>query len=381
MTETITINQSRLNYLLKLFDYSSGKLLAELNADRSKKLTQSDVFADDIKLSVLKKIDKYFKQGLNFYTNPQAISAGDDSSVLFRKQSFNADLTLGDRQTVNKIEREVLNLTALSKLAGVSWPTRKLDSVEINQSPQQVAAEMRQILYPSEQFDKDRDFLKALINRLGECNIVVLEFVEARNLKNKASIDGFFLRPNIISIKRQQKSFKREIFTLAHELGHYLLDSESLDQLFRDTDKNNPQTEERWCNTFAFHFLVAHESRNELEKMDIANLSIEQVQNISQQNHISRLALFSHLSMEKKIGWPEYDRLRKDLNNQYEEIQKKEKNRRQLQPQGSGGSQPQPIRSELEKNIFRDAFLSDSIGEYAVLKRFNTKDIDKFVYG
>ena len=381
MTKTVAINQSRLNYLLKLFDYSSGRLLAELNSERKRKFTESDVFADVIKLSVLKKIDAYFKQGLNFYTNPEAISADDDSSVLFRKQSFNADLTLGDRQTVNKIEREVLNLTVLSKLAGVSWPTRKLDSVEINQSAQQVAGKMRQILYPSEKFGKDRGFLKALINRLGEYNIVVLEFVEAHNLKNKASIDGFFLRPNIISIKRQQKSFKREIFTLAHELGHYLLDIEKLDRLFFDPVEDGRQQEERWCNTFAFHFLVAQESRNKLEQMDIANLSIEQVQNISQQNHISRLALFSHLSMEKKISWGKYQQLRQDLGDQYNIIQKENIELRRLQTKVPGGSQPQPIRSELEKDIFRHAFLSDSINEYEVLKRFNTKDIDKFVYG
>ena len=61
-------------------------------------------------------------------------------------------------------------------------------------------------------------------------NIMVFEFIETWNKKEKANIDGFYLKPNLIVLKRHQ-SFSREIFTLAHELGHYLLDEEEIEEI------------------------------------------------------------------------------------------------------------------------------------------------------
>ncbi|MFX4971243.1 ImmA/IrrE family metallo-endopeptidase, partial [Acinetobacter baumannii] len=65
--------------------------------------------------------------------------------------------------------------------------------------------------------------MKNFISKFAENNILVFEFIETHNKKEKANINGFYLTPNVIVLKRNQKSFSREIFTLAHELGHYLL--------------------------------------------------------------------------------------------------------------------------------------------------------------
>jgi radical SAM superfamily enzyme YgiQ (UPF0313 family) len=43
--------------------------------------------------------------------------------------------------------------------------------------------------------------------------------IETWNKKEKANIDGIYLSPNVIVLKRQ-KSYRRETFTLIHELGH-----------------------------------------------------------------------------------------------------------------------------------------------------------------
>ena len=124
----------------------------------------------------------------------------------------------------------------------------------VREKPEKVAQKVREKFYPKEKCNSDRDFLKALINKLGEQNIIVFEFVENWNLKHKSSIDGFFIAPNIISIKRQQDSLKREIFTLVHELGHYLLNQEELDQPV--VGQHSESKNETWCNSFAFDFLV-----------------------------------------------------------------------------------------------------------------------------
>ena len=52
--------------------------------------------------------------------------------------------------------------------------------------------------------------------------LFVFEYIETWNKKEKTNIDGFYLKPNVIVLKHH-KHYKREIFTLAHELGHCLL--------------------------------------------------------------------------------------------------------------------------------------------------------------
>ena len=111
---------------------------------------------------------------------------------------------------------------------------------------------LRGILLPA--FTKEkREYLKGFINKLGEYNVLVLEFVDTFNKKEKANIDGFYISPNAIVLKRNQEAFSREIFTLCHELGHYLLDKEDVDEL--DFSKfveqfSNPSDIEEWCNGF-----------------------------------------------------------------------------------------------------------------------------------
>lgn len=102
-----------------------------------------------------------------------------------------------------------------------------------------------------------KEFLRALISKFAEKNILVFEFVETWNKKEKANIDGFYLAPNVIVLKRHQSSFRREIFTLIHELGHYLLNEEEIEELDISNFANNKLSDiERWCNDFAYYFLV-----------------------------------------------------------------------------------------------------------------------------
>ena len=73
-----------------------------------------------------------------------------------------------------------------------------------------MAKEIRKILYPD--FNRNmKIFLKSIISKLAENNILVFEFVETWNKKETANIDGFFINPNLIVIKRYQRAFRREI--------------------------------------------------------------------------------------------------------------------------------------------------------------------------
>lgn len=94
---------------------------------------------------------------------------------------------------------------------------------------------------------------------------------------------GFFIKPNFIVLKKQN-SRKREIFTLAHELGHYLLNNENIDE---NTFVQNPNNEESWCNQFAFALLLG-ESLSEIQNINTSEISLtnQTIQELSEKRHI-----------------------------------------------------------------------------------------------
>ena len=391
-TELIAVNQQRIDYLIKLFGFTSRTLLDHLNQERKQKIEPHDLFAADIKLARLRDLDKIFGQGLAFYTDPAPIATDKQNSIFFRKQKFNTELNLADRQKVCEMESELSNLSALAFLSEYQL-SRKLPVFTLADSPADVALVMRERLYPKRQLKDDKKFLERLIDRLSEQDILVLEFVEAHNKKEKTSIDGMFLAPHGIVLKRQRGSYKREIFTLAHELGHYLLNIEELDKI--ELEQFNPgsasptiDTIERWCNDFAFAFLLDSETFNLLRSCarSIVNEGIaqEQLVEIGKDHHISRSALLTGLLRCQDISCQEYSWLQNQLKEHYQRIDQQSKLRRQLEQETGKKPQarsPSPIRSTLDKDIFRYAYLSGAASEYELLQRFKVRNFDAFVYG
>ena len=390
--ELIAVNQQRIDYLIKLFGFTSSTLLAYLNQGRKQKIKLDDISAPELKLVRLRDLDKIFDQGLAFYTDPTPITTDKQNSIFFRKQKFNTELNLADRQQVCKMESELSNLSALAFLSEYQL-SRKLPVFTLDDAPATIAKVMREQLYPKRQLKDDKKFLERLIDRLSEHDILVLEFIEAHNKKEKTSIDGMFLAPRGIVLKRQRGSYKREIFTLAHELGHYLLNIEELDKI--ELEQFNPGATlltidkiERWCNDFAFAFLLHSETFNLLRSCarSIVNEGIaqEQLVEIGKNNHISRSALLTGLLRCKDISWQEYSWLQNQLKEHYQRIDQEAKLRRQLEQESGKKPQarpPSPIRSTLDKDIFRYAYLSGAASEYELLQRFKVKNFDAFVYG
>lgn len=371
-------NISRLEHLLKLYRLSVQDFLVEISENLKHPLTKTDIFSERIKVSHLKRIDKLFEKGLYYYLDPKPPITSDDASVFFRKPNFGKkELNLAAIKIVNQFEEIKLSLSAISKLSDLKFE-RLFPKYSVEHNPKEVAAIVREKLYP--EFEKEpRNFLKSLISRFAEHNIMVLEFIETWNKKEKANIDGFFLKPNMIVLKRYQY-FNREIFTLAHELGHYLLEKEEAEiagNLF--IDYRDLTKAERWCNDFAFYFLVGDEffKMDKIAKVNLRDDEIlSEIKEISEKTHLSRLSIYTRLLYDKKISSEDYRLAKANIDKLFKERKEKEERKRQREKDEGikqRGSTPKAIKSPLFVATIQAAYYEGVLNEYEVCKKLKIK--------
>jgi len=383
MSELVRINPERIRYMLNLFKYTEEKFLQLVNKEcpRVNALTRGQVFAPTVKLSHLKSVDKVLKRGLSFYTNPANIEIANSTSIFFRKQSFNAKLNLADRQIVDSKERDIIFLDALRSLSNFRPLARQLPVYSVNDNPYQAGGNIRRQLKLEERVLQDLNKSKVLSNFIGalsDVNILVLEFIEAGNKREKTSLDGFSISPQNIVIKKHTLFRNREILTLAHELGHLLLNEEEVDDLNYTDEFSNPAVE-NWCYNFAMALLVSERDLEMLHNIDASNLKVddEVISGINERNPISRVALFTHLHQIGNMPTGLYEPIKAILDKESEAHDKKirterAEERKRLKAEGKdpGGPPARPIYSPLEKDIFRTAYFEGVIEEYDVLSRF-----------
>ena len=380
-------NIQRLKYLLSLLKMSVEELLPIISIGLKTPITKEQVLAPNIELGHLKRIDKVFNKGIHYYLDPKSPDVSKDASIFFRKNKFDIDLNLGARKIVNHFEEFKISLSAIAELSDIKFE-RQLPVFKITHNPKNVANEIRTLINPIF-IANSKDYLKELINKFAEKNILVFEFVETWNKKDKANIDGFFLKPNVIVLKRHQISFKREIFTLAHELGHYLLDEEEIDKIeYDDLVNKNLSKIENWCNDFAYYFLSG-EFATVIEAIDNSNAqndyNIDLVKSISENTHLSRIAIFTKLLLLNKISPANYKKVRSEFEDEFRIAQEKINKQRELDKQNginTGGSTPIPIKSPLLVSTIQTAFYEGVITEYEFCKKLNIKPekIDSFLY-
>jgi len=376
---TISLNINRLQHLLNLYKLSKGDFLLLINKGRKRPLVEKDLFKSEIKIEHLKRIDKIFNKGLNYYINPDDPIKSNDESIFFRKQKFNAELNFASKKIVTQFEEEKISISSISKLSDISLD-RLLPIVTAKVNPQHIANEVSKSLYPK--FNRNlKEFLKALISKLADQNILVYEFVETWNKKDKANVEGIYLSPNVIVLKRLQKSFRREIFTLAHELGHYLLNEEEIDETISEysIDYFSLSKIEKWCNDFAFYFL-SQEYSTVIEKLDIASEKNDYhndlLEMITEKTNLSLIALYTRLLINKKISAKNYIIIKEDLYKKYLEKEDEEKLKKEhdkAEGRQAKGSTPKPIQSPLLIKTMQLAFLEGIINEVELCRRLNLK--------
>ena len=380
-------NISRLKNLLYLYNLTEEELSSKISKGLKYPISKKDMFSKFIKVSHLKKIDKFFKKGLHYYIDPKEPETSKEASVFFRKNKFNSELNIGARKIVNEFEEFKISLSAISKLSDLNMD-RVFPIYNITDNPKSIAKEVRSYLYPN--FTADlREFLKALITKLAEYNVLVFEFVETWNKKDKANIDGFFLNPNVIVLKRQQNSFRREIFTLIHELGHFLLNEEEIEKLdYQQFGRTDLSLIERWCNDFAYNFLIG-DFTEIIQNIKSANASNdyhhELIYQISRQTNLSQIALYTRLLYEEKISHNNYNKIKNDFEERFKtKIEKKERLRELEKQKGikQRGSVPQPIKSPLLISTIQTAFFEGVLNEYEVCQHLKIKPnkLDKYIY-
>ena len=353
-------------------------LLPLISVGLKKPISKENIISKEIELSYLKRIDKFFNKGLHYYLDPKSPEITKDASIFFRKQKFDVDLNIGAKKIVNQFEEFKISLSAIAKLAEIN-SERTIPVFNIQNNPKTVADGIRKVLNTEFTTDK-KEFLKALIGKLAEENILVFEFVETWNKKDKANIDGFFLNPNVIVLKRQQTSFRREIFTLIHELGHFLLNEEEIEQVdYQSLGKTNLSTIEKWCNDFAYHFLVGKFDTliDKITQADSNNdYEFETIKEVSDKTHLSQIALFTRLLFQNKISQKDYNLIKADFDEKYRLRDLEIKKQRDLDKQNGinpGGSTPKPINSPLLISTIQTAFYEGVINEYEVCKKLNIK--------
>ena len=353
---------------------SKEELSAKINISYGINLIENNLFGEEIKLSHLKKIDKIFNKGLAYYLDPKNITKSNAESIFFRKDNFNAELNLRAKQIINKFEEDKISFHTLAKLSDFKL-NRKIKVFKVTDNPKKVSNEVRQLLYPELAKDK-KQFLKNFISKLAENNILVFEFIDHPKEKEKANINGFYLSPDVIVLKRNQKSLNREIFTLAHELGHYLLNQEEIDGNIDNEILHNKTLSavERWCSDFAYYFLIADFD------LTVSNLEIatknnayhrDTLREISKNTHLSTLALYTRLLLNNKISQPNYENIKNSIFSKIKEREALEKQKLELEKEKAIAEGRKPMGA-VAKPIISPLYLSSFL--QVVKMKINTME-------
>src|SRR3989338_878857 len=399
----LDLNADRLLYLLDLYKMSREDLVTVISGKR-KKFSVKDLDAiltnKKIKLPLLQKIDKLFEKGVAWYISDRNLPEKKISSIFFRKDQFNSDLNFEAKKLTSKFEEKKFQVQALCNYINFDLK-RTLKNFSIEDDPRIAARNLgsefneieKKLLSKNaiKEPKKDFDYLKNYIQLLSAKNIFVFEFIENWNKKEIANFNGFFMSPNIIVLKRQ--NYRREIFTLFHELAHYLLNSEEIDELKEnELDQPKQSKTEKWCNDFAYYLLAGdyHQTIEQLEKGTKENSYHEEtVNSIYSQTRLSKLAVYTRLRIENKLSVADYRRIYSEIidsiNRDEHEKKLKKQDERQLKKElgiKQTGFAQKPILSNLFKDIVKINYFEGNIDELGLCNYLNIPPakIEKEIY-
>lgn len=381
--KTVKHNIKRIEFLLALYQMSEEEFLSRISEGLKNPITKDQIWADEIQLSHLKRIDKVFEKGIGYYLDPTAPSKSKETSIFFRKTKLAKELDFADKKVVNQFEEDKFYLFATAKLSNFKFD-RKLKVYSTDDNPKETGKAIRTLLNPKFK-SKVRDYLVELIRVMAQQNIFVFEFVEHWNKTEKSNIDGFFLQPNVIVIKRQQKYLEREIFTLIHEFGHYLLNKEVAEKVdfYASADNVEVSKIEKWCNDFAYYFLSGdydEELQNATYEELEGGINSDLVTKISKKTHLSKTAIYTKLRMMNKISSEAYFKTKRHIEKAIKQKEEKERAERERQKElgvNLFARPAKPIKSPLVISAYQKAYFEGIISEYEFCQKLHIK-ADKF---
>ncbi len=400
------INPERLRFLIDLYKLSNEEFLSLLKGKNIKPVLTSQqlesVLHGKLKVSesVLKKIDSVFERGLTWYISKRDLPGRENLSVFFRKDKFNSELNLG---AIKKIEEyEKIKTEIDSMCSYINYNAERKMQYSLSDDPKEVAAIVRQGFIKEEirlnrksifnsQLE-DRKFLEGLIRLIEEFNVFVFEFVDLKKKEElRSAFNGFYIRNNLIVIKRQDY-FKREIFTLMHEFGHYLIDKEEIDKITGEELIDKSGDIEKWCNDFAYYFLSGNYDAK-LKVLSFASIENdfheETVKEIAFRTHLSSLALYTRMRINERISYADYERIKKDTKRIMQEIKesnaeelKQKKQLAELKGETYFIPPKKTIESKLYKELIKINYFEGNISESKVIESLNIKNksIEEVIY-
>ncbi len=383
------INPARLSYLLELYQITEKDLVERLNLTKNNELRKfgivdigwlNDVMdkKNKINLSLLKRIEAIFNVGISWLVSSRTLPP-KNGSIFFRKKIFNSELDFNSKKIIDSFEKLKIETQLMTKYINYK-PKRFLKVYSQNDDAILVAKEISSIFFgkyqtllEKKEIEKptaERDYLKNLIRTMEEFSIFVFERTETWNQKERLNnVDGLFLFPNFILIKRNQKYFRREIFSLIHEFAHYLLNIEEIDNVREEFLNFKLSKIEQWCYAFAFYFLL-HDQIKNYESIKNANKQNNYSENIINEiycnTHLSQRAIYTRLVIENKISQTDYNKKKEELNKYIKEREKEELIRKEFnRARGieQKGSAPKPIESKLFTELVKINYFEGNIAE------------------
>ena len=387
-----TINPKRLRYILDLYKLSNEEFLSFLNKDKTRNiLTQEDLNQiinqkKEIDISLLKRIDNIFEQGLTWYISKRDLPEKKGSSIFFRKESFNSDLNFESRKVINTFEELKFEIQSLSNFINYDQE-RKIKQYQVSDNPKRISQEIKV------EFNKieskfiqnniiqkprtERDYIKNLIRIIEDFNIFIFEFIDRKRLEEKRiSFNGFFINPNIIVIKRQQHYLRRELFTLLHEFAHCLLGVEEIDTKVGEEYINNLNEIEKWCNSFTYNFLIGKYDSN-IDNLGYAseenNFHKNKIDELYLKTYLSRSALYTQLRIRNKISSEDYTKIIDEIISSVNNKRRREREQLELEKERLKEigeklfiPSPKPIRSKLFEEILKINYFQGNISEISL---------------
>ena len=370
-----TLNMDRIKHLIQFYKITQEDFLSIANTgikQEKNRLKFSD-FSEEVKLSIIKKIDKEFGKGLTWYIDSKPPLQTSQSSIFYRKEKFNSNLRLEDIKVIHDFDKKRILTQILCKNINYVFK-RKIQKFTTHDSINKAVDQVNNTLTKptsinwknTKENGQDKNYLNYLCKELEHYGIFIFEYLEHHNKKELVNFDGFYLE-NIIVIK-QHRNVRQEIFTLMHEFAHFLLEKEEIDEVTDIPHLQELLEIEKWCNNFAFNFLIGEQKK--LFKMLKPNKSNRynehEIQDIVNKTFLNPQACYLNLLYEKKITQTIYHAKKDEIDARYTQQVAKEKAEREQKKATSEKKldhSPKAIQSSIFEDIVKRNFNDGAIDD------------------